>query len=38
MIEWLIEIRAKGVPVEFYGGYNKAKIAVRDKEVRPYIL
>ena len=38
MIEWLIEIRAKGVPVEFYRGYDKANISVGDKEVRPYIL
>ena len=38
VLEWLIELRAKVVPVEFYGGDDKAKIAVGDKEARPYIL
>ena len=38
VLEWLIELRAKGVPVEFYGGDDKAKNAVGDKEVRTYIF
>ena len=36
--EWLIELRSKGLPVEFYGGDDKSKISVGDEEVRPYIL
>ena len=38
MLEWLIELRAKGVPVEFYGGDDKSKISVGHEEVRPHIL
>ena len=38
MREWLIELRSKGVTVEFYGGDDKSKISVGDEEVRPYIL
>ena len=31
--EWLIELKTKGIQVEFFGGDDKAKIAVGDKVV-----
>ena len=38
VLEWLIELRAVGSPVEFVGGDNKAKIAVGDEVVSRFIF
>ena len=33
VLEWLIELRAMGAPAEFFGGDDKAKVAVGDEVV-----
>ena len=38
VLEWVIEMRAKGIPVEFFGGDDKAKIPVGDKVVSDHTL